>query len=265
MSNFCEHYGILDHSTGTEVCAYCALVLSENLSFDEVHFNGKNQSKDDKTRESNKMLVDGVDNVPSFIKTVGDRINLCNATIENAIENFEKLLQKDEKIRNSGIMRPRKICTNLNIATYSIYNTLKQEGNPRPLKDVCGAAGISSTVDIWKLEKYFTRLNQKYFTRSSQNKILTAKDLLYGYYSYLDLSFNDANSMIRMLEFLPTSHGFTPTTTAASIMYLYINKIKKSKCSLIKIAQLFQTSTMSIHRFMKRSGKLVEEFNQYQK
>ena len=187
MSNSCEHYGILDHRTGTEVCTHCALVLSSNLSFDEVHFNGKNLSKDVKSNEAHKMLVDLVDNAPIFIRTVGDKLNICSETIENSIENFEKLLQKDEKMKNSGVVHHRKICNNLNIATYAIYYTLKHEGNPRPLKDICSAAGIGTMNDIWKLEKHFTKYNQIYFTRSNQAKNLTAKDLLYGYYSYLDM------------------------------------------------------------------------------
>ena len=32
------HTPILDHTTGTVVCANCALVLDEFLTYDEVHF-----------------------------------------------------------------------------------------------------------------------------------------------------------------------------------------------------------------------------------
>ena len=41
MSNSCEHYPIFDQSSGTEVCTNCGLVLSENLLYDEIHFNIK--------------------------------------------------------------------------------------------------------------------------------------------------------------------------------------------------------------------------------
>ena len=186
-------------------------------------------------------------------------MHLCDNTIENAIVNFGKYVDKCDEMKALGMKHHRKICTNLNMATYAIYTTLKQEGNPRPLKDVCMTAGIYSTADVWKLEKYFTRFNQKHFTRSNKTRNLTAKDLLYSYYTFLELDFNDANSMARMIEFLPSSIGFTPTTTAAAVMYHYTNKIKKIKCPLSKIAQLFQTSSMSIHRFMKQNNNLVDK------
>ena len=258
MSKFCEHNPIFDQSTGTEVCYNCALVLTDNLSYDEIHFHGNNESKNDNITDMKKMLVNGVDTVPSFIRTVGDQMHLCNNTIETAILNFGKFVNKCDEIKALGIKQHRKINTNLNMATYAIYTTLKEEGNPRPLSHVCMAAGVYSTGDIWKLEKYFTRFSQGHFTRSNKTRNLTAKDLLYSYYSLLELDFNDANEMARMIEFIPSNNGFTPTTTAAALMYLYTNKIKKIKCPISKIAQLCQTSSMSIHRFMKRNKSLID-------
>ena len=107
--------------------------------------------------------------------------------------------------------------------------------------------------EIWKLEKYFTQLNQKI---PEQTKVLTAEDLIYGYYTYLDLDYNDINIILKMMQSLSSNNGFTPTTTAAGLMYVYISKIKKRKCSMSKIAQLYQISKMSIHRFMKRNPNI---------
>ena len=258
MSNSCEHYPILDQSTGTEVCSNCGLVLSENLSYDEIHFNIKDVTNTDNLKQVNNMVVDGADNVPLFIRTVGDRLYLCNDSIENAIINFRKLFEKYDGMKFGG-KRRRRICTNLNIATYAIYFTLKKEGNPRPLKEICFATGVRSMHEVWKLEKYFAKSNQKHFTRSSQSRVLTAKDLLYSHYSFLELDFNDVNAIIRMIELLPSRNGFTPTTTIASLIYIYLNKIKNNKCPLTKIAQLFQTSSMSVHRFMNHNREFIDE------
>ena len=62
-----------------------------------------------------------------------------------------------------------------------------------------------------------------------------------------------------MIELLPSRNGFTPTTTIASLIYIYLNKIKINKCPLTKIAQLFQTSSMSVHRFMNHNRKFIDE------
>ena len=258
MSNSCEHYPILDQSSGTEVCTNCGLVLSENLLYDEIHFNVKDVRNIDNLKQVNNMLVDGADNVPLFIRTVGDKINLCNESIENAINKFKTLFEKYDGMKFGGKRRRRKICTNLNIAVYAIYNTLKKEGNPRPLKEICYAAGVVSMHEVWKLEKYFAKSNENHFTRSSQTGVLTAKDLLYSHYSLLDLDFNDVNEIIRIIELLPSGNGCTPTTTIASLVYIYLNKIKNNKFPMTKITELFQTSSMSIHRFMKRNSEFID-------
>ena len=66
MSSSCEHYPILDQHTGTEVCSNCGLVMSENLSYDEIHFNVKDVTNTDNLKQVNNMFVDGADNVPLF-------------------------------------------------------------------------------------------------------------------------------------------------------------------------------------------------------
>ena len=136
---------------------------------------------------------------------------------------------------------------------YSLYKTLKQDSIPRPLKEICTIANIQDLGEIWKLEKYFAQLNQKI---PEQTKVLTAEDLIYGYYTYLDLDFKDINIILRMIQSLPSNNGFTPTTIAAGLMYVYITKIKKRKCPMSKVAQLYQISKMSIHRFVKRNPNI---------
>ena len=252
MSNTCTHIPILDHSTGTEVCTHCGLVLNENLYYDEIHSNIFKQQSE---KLNISYLIDDIDTIISFTQKIGDRLNLSDASIENAILNFQKLRKKIDDIRYDCPKKApkRKLFSNKNLVIYSLYTTLMQDLYPRPLKEICTAANIHDFGKIWKLEKYFTQLNRKI---PEDRKTLTAKDLIYGYYTFLDLDFQDINIILRMLDTVSSSNSFTPTTTAASIMYIYITKIKKKKCSMSTVAQLYKISKMSIHRFMKSNPNI---------
>ena len=252
MSNTCTHRPTLDNSTGTEVCTLCGLVLSENLYYDEIH---SADFKCQREEPSVNYLIDDIDTIISFTQKIADRLNLPDASIENAFLKFQKLRKQVDDIKYDWPKKApkRKLFSNKNLVIYSIYKTLKEESFPRPLKEICTIANIQDLREIWKLEKYFTQLNQKI---PEQTKVLTAEDLIYGYYTYLDLDYNDINIILKMMQSLSSNNGFTPTTTAAGLMYVYISKIKKGKCSMSKIAQLYQISKMSIHRFMKRNPNL---------
>ena len=252
MSSTCTHNAIIDHTTGTEVCTICGLVLSEHLYYDEVH---STSFKPQKEEEGHNYVIDDIDTIITYTQKICDRLNLSDASIENAIFIFQKLRKKVDNLKYDWPKKaPRKkIFSNKNLVIYSIYKTLKEESFPRPLKEICTIANIQDLREIWKLEKYFTQLNQKI---PEQTKVLTAEDLIYGYYTYLDLDYNDINIILKMMQSLSSNNGFTPTTTAASLMYVYISKIKKRKCSMSKIAQLYQISKMSIHRFMKRNPNI---------
>ena len=252
MSSTCTHNAIIDHTTGTEVCTICGLVLSEHLYYDEVH---STSFKPQKEEEGHNHVIDDIDTIITYTQKICDRLNLSDASIENAIFIFQKLRKKVDNLKYDWPKKaPRKkIFSNKNLVIYSIYKTLKEESFPRPLKEICTIANIQDLREIWKLEKYFTQLNQKI---PEQTKVLTAEDLIYGYYTYLDLDYNDINIILKMMQCLSSNNGFTPTTTAASLMYVYISKIKKRKCSMSKIAQLYQISKMSIHRFMKRNPNI---------
>ena len=252
MSSTCTHNAIIDHTTGTEVCTICGLVLSEHLYYDEVH---STSFKPQKEEEGHNYVIDDIDTIITYTQKICDRLNLSDASIENALFIFQKLRKKVDNLKYDWPKKaPRKkIFSNKNLVIYSIYKTLKEESFPRPLKEICTIANIQDLREIWKLEKYFTQLNQKI---PEQTKVLTAEDLIYGYYTYLDLDYNDINIILKMMQSLSSNNGFTPTTTAAGLMYVYISKIKKGKCSMSKIAQLYQISKMSIHRFMKRNPNL---------
>ena len=63
MSNTCTHIPILDHSTGTEVCTHCGLVLNENLYYDEIHSNIFKQQSE---KLNISYLIDDIDTIISF-------------------------------------------------------------------------------------------------------------------------------------------------------------------------------------------------------
>ena len=252
MSNTCTHIPTLDHPTGTEVCTACGLVLNENLHYDEIHSTVFQWQREE---PNINYLIDDVDTIISFTQKIGDRLNLSDATIENAILNFQKLRKKVDDMRYDWPKKApkRKLFSNKNLVIYSLYITLKKELFPRPLKELCMVANIHNLGEIWKVEKYFTQLETRV---PEETKALTAKDLIHGYYTYLDLEFKDINIILRMLKSLSSNNGFTPTTTAASLMYIYISKVKRKKCSMSKIAELYQISKMSIHRFMKHNPNI---------
>ena len=252
MSSACIHNTITDHSTGTDVCTICGLVLSENLNYDEIHSSAFKLQEED---QCNNYLIDDIDTILAFTQKIGDRLNLPDSSIENAILKFKKLRKKVDAIKYDWPKKApkRKLFSNKNLVIYSLYTTLKKDSFPRPLKEICTVADIYDLGEIWKLEKYFTQLDTRI---PEETKTLTAKDLIHCYYTYLDLDFQDINFILRMLESLPSDNSFTPTTTAASLMYIYISKIKKKKCSMSKVAQLYQISKMSIHRFMKRNPNI---------
>ena len=252
MSNTCTHIPTLDHSTGTEVCTLCGLVLSENLYYDEIH---STTFKWQREEPSVTYLIDDIDTIISFTQKIGDRLNLSNATIENTILYFHKIRKQVDDIKYDWPKKApkRKLFSNKNLVIYSLYAILKQDSFPRPLKEICTVANIHNLSEIWKLEKYFTQLDTRI---PEEIKPLTAKDLIHTYYAYLDLDFKDINIILKMLKSLSSNNGFTPTTTAASLMYIYISKIKKKKCSMSKVAQLYQISKMSIHRFIKRNPNI---------
>ena len=252
MSNTCTHCPTLDNLTGTEVCTLCGLVLSENLYYDEIH---SADFKCQREEPSVNYLIDDIDTIISFTQKIADRLNLPDASIENAFLKFQKLRKQVDDIKYDWPKKApkRKLFSNKNLVIYSLYTTLKKDSFPRPLKEICTVADIYDLGEIWKLEKYFTQLDTRI---PEETKTLTAKDLIHCYYTYLDLDFQDINFILRMLESLPSDNSFTPTTTAASLMYIYISKIKKKKCSMSKVAQLYQISKMSIHRFMKRNPNI---------
>ena len=253
MSSTCIHNAIIDHITGTEICTICGIVLGENLCYDEIH--STTTFKPHKEEQGHNYVIDDIDTITTFTQKIGDRLNLSDASIENAISSFQKLRKKVDDLKYDWPKKAprRKLFSNKNLVIYSLYKTLKQDSFPRPLKEICTIANIRDLGEIWKLEKYFTRLNQRIPERT---KVLTAEDLIYGYYTYLDLDYKDINIILKMKQSLSSNNGFTPTTTAASLMYVYISKIKKRKCSMSKIAQLYQISKMSIHRFMKRNPNI---------
>ena len=264
MNNYkyCKHDPIWDHSTGSEVCLNCGLVLCEGLTYNELHLQhhgGEMPNVEDASL--NHLHVEGVDNVPDFIRKVGDRMNLSRGSIENSILKFKSLRDRCKEINFGGPRKSKKIRSNINLAAFSIYDTLRDELHPRTLKEICVAANIGKVGDVWKLEKQFGQKKQEL-----PQKPLSAKDLIFGYYTFLDLDYNDAKTILEMAEFVQKLYGecsFMPTTVASALMYIYINKIKGKKCSLQRIAQMYHTSTMSISRFIKRNPTLAEHFTNY--
>ena len=89
-------------------------------------------------------------------------------------------------------------------------------------------------------------------TPSTRLKPINAKDIILTHYQYItDLSFEDVKQMFHKLNTLgPIS--FTPTTTAAGVVYLYTNTAECKKQTLQQVSSLFKVTPMSIQRFVKK-------------
>ena len=66
-----------------------------------------------------------------------------------------------------------------------------------------------------------------------------------------DFSFEDVRQMNHIINTLE-KNTFSPTTTAAGVVYLYAKTVKSKKQTLNQVSSLFHVTTMSIQRFINK-------------
>ena len=248
------HTPILDHTTGTEVCANCALVLDEFLTYDEVHFKTPIYSK--QNFKHFDIKIEG-EPVVSILQKIGDRLHLYESTMNNCLMEFYRVKSKMTQMMQENFAVPQKnkrqLLSDKNLLVYSIYTTLKFEECPRTLKEICYYAGEIPFNAIHQIGKFFCSSNKPNFLlKTKRLKPISAKDLILSHYTYLDIiCFDDVNQILKLLDNIKPN-SFSPSTTAAGMVYLYVKFIKKCKITFVQTSALFKVTGMSVQRFIKR-------------
>lgn len=241
--SWCDHSDtILDSSSATEVCTICGLVLQESLNYVELHPNYSLANQiimpkdkvgtfmDEKIR---KKIINSISkpNCDEFLTKIGYRLNLPKSTIEHAFKRYQDLT-----CGKSGFHKEH-------LLAYSLYTTCKLEKCPRSMVEISNVSAIP-VKSLRKIEKCFALEKN-----NPRTKPLCAKDLLYTFYPYLDLSFQDLKIIVGMLETSNHSVKFSPATVAAGLVYIYSNQNNIKSCTMKNISDIFQTTPMSIYRY----------------
>ena len=242
----CDHHDIITDARSAEnICMMCGVVQEENLFYTDIYHTSNTSLKDDSKGDASK--IDGEDSIV-FLQKICDRLHLPESTIQNTFRKYKNT----RKLINSRIALGQKnkneLISKKNLMVYSLYVRLKIEGVPRSLKDICSLGDVrTSTIII--IEKF---LEQHHLSGGLRSKPLSAKNLIQSHYTYLDnFEFADLQVTMVWLDKLRFC-SFSPATTAAGVTFLYLNERKKSKVSQSKIANLFQVTSVSIQRFLKR-------------
>lgn len=267
-SNLCSgsdysspHQTLLDHTTGTLVCTSCAHVLQEGLSYEEFHLNKYHSQQSSGIIES----ATTIDYEPAidYLHKVGDRLNLCQSTIDNSWNKYLKTKTKMQRLLSlkKSQKNRRILLDNKNLLVYSLYNTLKLEACPRSIREICWHTG-GHLHSIHLIEKFLDMKANDGGEVKPRLKPISAKDIILSHYTYIDeFTFEDVKQINHLLNsILPCN--FSPLSTAAGIVYLYINNIKKSKPqSLCQVSNLFRVSEMSIRRFVTKYKSILCPIN----
>ena len=257
MSSSCnfQHSPIIDASTATIVCENCARVLEEGLTYHEVNqqkYHGLNfrfssiNLKDEKKEEK----ING-ENVIQLLEKVSAKLHLHQSSIDIAHCEYKKQNKKKiEKSLNYPNKKPSLLSPE-NVLIYSIYTALKKDSCPRSIKEICNIAGVLKHKSILKIGTFLEKSRDE-DTPPTRLKPITAKDIILTHYPYITcLSFDDVKQIFHKLNNLGQIN-FTPSTTAAGLVYLYTKTSKCKKQTLQQVLSLFQVTPMSIQRFIKK-------------
>ena len=218
----CFHENTLICQTeGDIVCCDCGLVIDTFLTRYETH------AMQEPTRihhEANHHATDDYFDIVNFCSRF--HIEDC-ASVSKIFEDYKKV-KKEIRFKKEEII------------SYVIYQFLKSEKFPRSMKEVSKHMLVSSN-SLWKIER----------SQSLKLPSSTPKQLLETYYRHVDLSFKDMIAVSDLIDSVQSSDtSFAPSSICSGLCYFYC-KEKKIQTSMKKIASIFHTSVMSIHRFLK--------------
>lgn len=251
MASECDsgHSPIIDSTTATVVCDKCCRVLDERLSYNEINEKTFFAARTPFLKIEEELILG--EPVIELLRKIGDRLHLCESTIDNSYRKYLELKKKVKKVLllQHHAKHKRLLLSNENILGYSIYNSLKEESSPRSIKEICYFSGISKPLNILQIEKCLES-NRNMIEPIRRLKPITAKDIILTHYPYIEnLAFEDVKQIFHRLNCIEQI-TFSPATTSAGAIYLYMNFVKKSKRTLTQISSLFNVTPMSIQRFV---------------
>ena len=252
MSSSCnfQHSPIIDTSTATIVCENCARVLEEGLTHFEVNQQKYHISPDNLKDEEKEEKING-ENVIQLLEKISAKLHLHQSSIDIAYFEYKKNTKKIEKSLNHRPNKKPSLLSHENVLIYSIYTALKKDSCPRSIKEICNIAGGLKPKNILQIGTFLEKSRDKH-TPPTRLKPITAKDIILTHYPYITgLSFDDVKQIFHKLNNLEPIN-FTPSTTAAGIVYLYTNTVTCKKQTLQQVSSLFQVTPMSIQRFIKK-------------
>ena len=251
MSSSCcfEHSPIIDSSTATIVCENCARVLEEGLTHFEVNQQKYHISRENLKDEKKEEKING-ENEIQLLEKISAKLHLHQSSIDIAHCEYNKNTNKIENTLNHPHKKPSLLSPE-NVLIYSIYTALKKDSCPRSIKEICNIAGGLKPIEILKIGTFLEKSRDE-DTPPESLKPLTAKDIILTHYPYItDFTFDDVKQIFHKLNKLKQI-SFTPSTTAAGMVYLYANTVKCKKQTLQQVWSLFQVTPMSIQRFIKK-------------
>ena len=254
MASECDigHSPVIDSVTATLVCNRCCRVLDERLSYSEVNETGFSAIATPFLQTEEKEEIFG-EPVIEVLRKIGDKLHLPQSCINNSYTRYCIIKEKVKKIlsANPRAKNKRSLLSNENILGYSLYNLLKEESCARSIKEICYYLGIKKSLSILKIEKYL-ELNRNRIKPVQRVKPITARDIILTNYLYLEnFVFEDVKEIFHRLNCIEPIN-FSPATTSAGAVYLYMNYVKGCKKTMTQITSLFNVQPMSIQRFVNK-------------
>ena len=241
-----EHSEVIDQHTGTIVCLDCSRVIDNGLTHFEV--NQQKYSTFQENLKDEEEKING-ENVTELLDKISDKLHLNQSSIDLAYWEYKKNTKKIEKILKYPNKKP--FLSPEIILIFSIYTALKKHSCPRSIKEVCNISGLPECTKVLKLGAFLEK-NKGDDTPSIRLRPMNAKDVILTHYMYIeDFSFEDVKQMNLIINTLE-KNTFSPTTTAAGVVYLYAKTVKSKKQTLNQVSSLFHVTTMSIQRFINK-------------
>ena len=243
-----QHSPIVDQSTATIVCVDCSRVLDQGLTHFEVNQQKYSALQENLNDGKKEEKING-ENVSQLLEKISDKLHLNQSSIDLAYWEYKKNTKKIEKILNYPNKKP--FLSPEIILIFSIYTALKKDSCPRSIKEVCNISGLPECTKVLKLAAFLEK-NKGDDTPSIRLRPMNAKDVILTHYTYIeDFSFEDVRQMNHIINTLE-KNTFSPTTTAAGVVYLYAKTVKSKKQTLNQVSSLFHVTTMSIQRFINK-------------
>lgn len=169
--------------------------------------------------DKNEVTIRPPDNESNILK---DLLTHLHLPLESYYENISKTLNKSQNKRS----KMQKVVS-------EIYKEANKNRSSVSLKELQNLTGLKS--------KQIT---------SNNVQIVSVENFLEKNYLYFDLTFEDFTLIKELLHSCKNNTGHQPLTIVGGLFYHYLNKQKKKKTSMSKVASILGINPVSIQRFV---------------